>query len=165
MTKTLIKINKFWTLAGGGLLLLIAFLIKNTFPSPYILLHQTESLMVLPPLWILGIWWMAGYFLVGCVAGQIFSLKALSPTADIKRYQGGMCMILAVVCSFLWYALLFGTEAFLFSWLMCGMAFAFLCLCLKAWICVPHGCAWWLLPVTISSLLLFVLQFMVMLHI
>ena len=133
--------------------------------SPYVLLHNTESLTLLPPLWLLGFLWFGAYFGVGWIMGLIFSLEPLSCEQNVKRYKGGMLLVLALTLSFAWYLLLFGPGSFFLSWILLGLSIG---LAVAATLCFMEFSKGWtvlLLAICVGSFLLFILQFMVMLHI
>lgn len=165
MPKSLNKINKICVLVGGGIMLLVAFAVKQATASPYLVLHNTESLVLLPPLWLMGVLWFGGYFLLGAVAGQMLSLSSLPPQMDIRRCKGGLLFVIAAVTSFLWYILLFGSSAFFLSWLMCGLTAMLLIGCAVYWFSVSKGSALIMTMITVGYILLFICQIMVMLHI
>ncbi len=165
MTKRVYKTNKMWGLVCGGLLLLTAWMVNHAVPSPYILFHNTESLPLLPPMWLLGFLWFAGYFGVGWTLGIICSFECLSCELNVKRYKGGMLLILSQSLSIAWYLLLFGSNAFFISWLLLGVSVLVGILAGLAFLGLNKGGALILLAVQSGYVVLFILQIMVMLHI
>ena len=165
LTKVLNKINKLWILIGGGVLVLIAICVKNAVQSPYVLLHRTESLVLLPPLWILGFFWFGSFFILGGAMGEMLSRDHLPLDQSVRKYQGAMFLVLSISFSFTWYLLLFGPESLFLSWLVCGLAIIFGLIGSACWLPISKGCAALVAFVFVAYILLFILQFMVMLHI
>lgn len=165
MTQAGKRFNKIFGLAGGILLVVIAFFVRKSTRAPYILLHDTESLALLPPLWLLGILWFGLYFLLGCTAGQMCALSALPPDMDVRRFRGGMYFLLLLISSFLWYIWLFDKAAFFLSWLFCGLSVLLAFLCGYHWFRVSRLCAvlLWLVGAVLFFLWLF--QLLLMLHV
>ena len=164
MTKLFNNINKSWALATGILLIASSYIVKNAVQSPYILLHQTDALDLLPPLWLLTLLWYVLYFVSGFVAGHILSLACVSTELDVKRYQGGMFFVIAITLSFAWYLLLFGPELFFLSWIICGVAATSFLLTAFCWLRLGKNSFLILLSVSIAFYFLFIIQFFVMLH-
>lgn len=165
MTKQICKINKLWVGVWGILLLLMAWLVKDSVRSPYVLLHSTESLVLLPPLWLLGSLWFLAYFGLGCAMGIIFSPRTVPCEENAGRYKGGMLLVVSVALSFAWYLLLFGAGSFFLSWIFCGLSILFGFLAAFCWFPISKCCGAILMIVYIGYFLLFILQLMVMLHI
>ena len=165
MTKKVYKIHKIWGLVCGGLLLLTAWVVNHSVASPYVLLHNTESLTVLPPLWFLGLLWYGAYFVSGWVLGLILSLAPLPCELNVKRYRGSMLLIISLSLSVAWYLLLFGTEAFFLSWIVMALSVVSGSMAAFSFLELTKGSAFLILVVQGGCFLLFLLQFMVMLHI
>ncbi len=165
MTNKIYKFNKMWGIVCGGLLLLVAWGVNHSVPSPYVLLHNTECLDLFPPLWLMGLLWFGSYFVVGWSQGLMLSLRPLSAEQNVHRYRGGMLMMLSLSLSVAWYLLLFGSNAFFLSWILlgasviAGIAAALSCMNLF------KGCALLILSVHVGYIFLWILQLMVMLHI
>ena len=165
MTRKGYKINQTWGLICGVLLLLLAWGVKASVASPYMLLHQVECLDLLPPLWILGLLWFGIYFLLGFTGGQLCALRALAPTQDLHRFKGSLYFLLFLIFSFLWYAWLFGKAAFLLSWLACGLSVVMAFFCGYHWHGLHKLCGWMLWLISALFLLLWLYQLMLMLRI
>lgn len=165
MTNSMHKMNKIAMLVGGVCLVVMGLLVKGTVSSPLILLHQWNALDCLPPMWLLRLLWMSGYFLMGSVWFGVLGMKACGAEGEILRYKGSMFLVLAVFFSFVWYLLLFGMQAAFLSWLSLGIAIlmaliAAVCYCrvtALAGLGIALTLIWWVY--------LFLGQVVVMLHI
>ncbi len=158
------RLRKIFGLTGGILLVLIAFWVRKSTRAPYVLLHSTESLALLPPLWLLGVLWFGMYFLLGCAAGQMCAMSALPPPVDVQRFRGGLYFLLLLICSFLWYIWLFDKAAFFWSWLLCGLSVLFSLACGYHWFRVSRRCGLMLWVITAGIFFLWLFQLMLMLH-
>ncbi|MBE6558576.1 MAG: hypothetical protein E7661_06160 [Ruminococcaceae bacterium] len=150
---------------GGALLLLISFSVKCATISPYVLLHRTETLIILPPLWIMGFFWFLAYFFLGSAGGHLLFLQVSSSELRVSKYKGGMFYILWLVLSYVWYVLLFTCEAFLVSWIILALALCCAGVTIFSWLSLSKGCAVVLVGVFLGHLLLFLLQMAAMLSI
>lgn len=165
MTKFLRKINKLWVFIGGALAVLAALLVRLACGSPHWLVLRADSGHFLPPLWVLTLLWLGGYFFMGCAWGHIFSLRPLNPCRDAWRWRGSTFLVLTMVFSLMWYPLLFGMSAWFFSWLCLGLTVVLGGICALYWFRVSQGAALVLSGVLIWYIYLFLLQLTVMLHI
>ena len=165
MLRTGTRFNKRFGLSGAAFLLVIAFLVKKSVPAPYLLLHHTESLSFLPPLWILGLLWLGIYGLLGFTAGQICAVKVSHPQTDVQRFKGGFYFLLLLLCSFLWYVYLFKNSWFLLSWIFCGMTVISSFFCGAHWYRISRACGCFIWIVTTVFLFWWLIQLLLMLHI
>ena len=117
MTNSLHKINKIIWLVGGMVLILVALLVKEVVPHPLEFLHQYEALPLLPPLWLLQLWWLASYFVMGGAWLCVLWGKERGAVGEILRYKGGMYLVVSVFFTYVWYLLLFGMANLFLSWL------------------------------------------------
>ena len=69
MTNRIGKVHKTYVLIGGGMGVLSGIAVAVTVGSPLPVLRLWGADVLLPPLWILGILWLAGYALLGGAAG------------------------------------------------------------------------------------------------
>lgn len=130
---------------GGGLSLLGALLVRLRAGSPLPLLHLLGTTTHLPPLWLMGALWLTGFFLFGCVVGEMLVCRAPGSRAA-WRGRGFSYGLIAYLLALAWYPLLFAASWLWFS-LLCQMAAtaAALC-CALCWIRVRGRLALLLLP-------------------
>jgi len=94
-------------LVGGGVLLLIATLVRGVCGSPYengILLHCKE---LLPPVWLMTLLWMVWYVLLGGAFALVMSDRRCDPYTVSQRLGGGMTYLGMLMMGFLWYPTFF----------------------------------------------------------
>lgn len=127
---------------GGGLTLLAALIVRFWCGSPYPLLHTLQAEEVLPPVWLLGLLWLAGFFLLGALCGAMLGRMGGGPVQTAWRFRGGMYFLLAVMLGLVWYPLLFCAQAMWLSWLVLLLSIAMVVLCTLCWMRV-----WWLVSV------------------
>ena len=165
MTKKIYKINKLCGCVCGTASILLAWIVKSAVRSPYLLLHQTDSFPLLPPLWLLGFLWFGGFFLMGWVVGCELSSRENPCPSKVKRYQCALLIVLSATITFAWYLLLFGLGALFFSWclLILSVVFEIFAGLRLMTVSGKGSCLIWL--VTASHLWISIMQIMVMLHI
>lgn len=164
LTKHMRKTHKIAALVGGGLALAAAFLVRLSVGSPLAAIRFLAADRLLPPLWLMGLLWLLGLFLLGVVGGLAIASTGCGGQREALLWRGCTCLLLTVVFSLIWYALLFGKFSLFFSWICLPLAAAVAVLCFLSWrrplgwaALVPAGYALW-------SVILFLLQFAVMLH-
>lgn len=154
-----------WVWICGGAVLLAALLVRLSTGSPYPVLHTVRVDLVLPPTWITGLIWLAGFFAVGCGWGYVLGLRGCSARRQALKFQGGMYIVLSVTLALAWYPLLFGLTSFLISWLCLLGAAGMALLCAWAWIRLSRGAAALVLAFALWLLYLSFVQLGVILHI
>lgn len=150
---------------GGGVGVAIALLVALSAGSPWVTLHRTDATAVLPPMWFLSVLWFGWFFILGSLCGGLLLSRRRGAYAEALFWRGMTCLVLSVVCSFVWYVLFFGKGSLFFSWLCLPLALAAALLTALSWwqtvgkgeACVPLGFALWILC-------LFLLQMAVLLH-
>ena len=165
MHKNIDKINKSWFSAGAVLFLVAVVFLKYQMPPPHVLLHSVQCYERLPPLWLLGLLWSGSYALMGGALGHTLSLKHISCENNGSRYLGAFLLLLATILGAVWYMLLFGKQAVLFSWLLMGIGLAMLGGGVYVWTRVSKMAVVCLIGVLFVHILLWITQLFVMLHI
>ncbi len=165
MHKNIDKINKSWFLAGGILFLVAVVFLKYQMPPPHVLLHSTQCYERLPPLWLLGLLWYGSYALMGGTLGHILSLKHMPYEGNGSRYLGAFLLLFGAILGTVWYMLLFGKQAVLFSWLLMGGELALLGGSIYVWTRVSKLAVMGMVGVLFVHVLLWITQLFVMLHI
>lgn len=146
----------------GGLVLVAALLVRLRAGSPLPLLHMLQPWQRMPPLWLLGLLWLAGFFLLGCAIGQALVCPAPG-TRSAWRLRGLLYGLLSGGCALLWYPLLFASSLLWLSWI-CLLGGA-----LSAWLCmlslmrVQRRLGWRLLPFVLWLVFLCLLQLLLLL--
>ena len=164
MTKYFVKFHKTYTLIGGGTGLLGAVCVRMAVGNPLPVLRLLGADAILPPLWLMGLLWLAGYILIGCAAGYILSCPSGGAYRDLLRWRGMTFLVVAVTFSFAWYSLLFGSFLLIPSWRCLFLAAGAGTLCTLSWLpaCkLPAGVS---AGVTLWFIILFLVQFAVILH-
>ena len=165
MHKNIDKINKSWFSAGAVLFLVAVVFLKYQLPPPHVLLHSVQCYERLPPLWLLGLLWYGSYALMGGALGHTLSLKHISCENNGSRYLGAFLLLLAAILGAVWYMLLLGKQAVLFSWLLMGVGLAMLGGGVYVWTRVSKMAVVCLIGVLFVHILLWITQLFVMLHI
>lgn len=165
MHKNIDKLNKSWFSAGAVLFLVAVVFLKYQMPPPHVLLHSVQCYERLPPLWLLGLLWYGSYALMGGALGHTLSLKHISCENNGSRYLGAFLLLLAAILGAVWYMLLFGKQAVLFSWLLMGIGLAMLGGGVYVWTRVSKMAVVCLIGVLFVHILLWITQLFVMLHI
>lgn len=130
---------------GGGLSLLGALLVRLRAGSPLPLLHLLGTATRLPPLWLMGVLWSAGFFLFGCAAGEMLVCRAPGSRAA-WRGRGFPYGLISYILALAWYPLLFSASWLWFSLLCQAAATAAALCCALCWIRVRGRLALLLLP-------------------
>ena len=115
--RTRARINKTPVWIGGGVTVAAALLVRMAVGSPHAALWQLGATDRLPPLWILSALWLGCFFLVGCAWGYLLGAcpKRGGCAHDAAVWRGSLCLVLSLVFSFLWFALLVGSLSLFLS--------------------------------------------------
>ena len=159
MTNRIGKVHKTYVLIGGGMGVLSGIAVAVTVGSPLPVLRLWGADVLLPPLWILGILWLAGYALLGGAAGYAWGCPGGGPHREMPLWRGLTFLVVEVTFSFAWYSLSFGSRLLLPGGLCLVASVAAGGLCLAAWWWSFRGAAilcgggtLWLLYVTLCHL-------------
>ena len=165
LTNSLHKINKIVWLIGGGILVLMALLVREVVPHPVTVLHQYGALPLLPPLWLLQLLWVLAYFIMGGAWLCVLWIKEGGAQHEIWRYRGSMCLVVSVLFTYVWYLLLFGTANLFLSWLCLCIALVMLLMTLLCYFRVLPLSGWALVLTVIFWGYVCLIHLVVMLHI
>ena len=167
MDRTKAKINKLPVWIGGGIAVAAAILVRVAVGSPHSALWQLGATDRLPPLWILSLLWLGFFFLAGCAWGYLLGGcgKRGGAIHEAAVWRGSLCLVLSLVFSFLWYALLVGTLSLFLSWLCLAAAVAFAFLCAFSWFRVGRGVGWVTVGFALWLFFLFLMHFTVVLFV
>ena len=133
MTNSFGKIHKTSMLIGGGVGVLAAVSVAAAVGSPLPVLRFLGAEALLPPLWLVGFLWLAGYVLLGAAAGDALACPKGGPYRETPLWRGMTFLVLEAVFSLAWYSLLFGSLLLLPAWLCLAAAVAAGVLCILSW--------------------------------
>ena len=142
MTNSFGKIHKTYALIGGGTGLFMAVFVAATVGNPLPILRLLGADLFLPPLWLAGLLWLAGYALSGAAAGWALACSAGGPSRETAVWRGLTFLVAEVTFSFAWYRLLFGSFLLLPAWLCLAAGVAAGVVCFLSWISVHPLPAW-----------------------
>ena len=116
-----------WMLIGAGALMLTGSVVRGVSGSPYQNGMMLRFSALLPPVWLMGICWLAWYALLGAVLmGVLFDGRNDAGTQAVK-YRGGMTFLCMLFFGFLWYPTFFCAGRIFLSVLICASVL-FLCI-------------------------------------
>jgi tryptophan-rich sensory protein len=142
MTNSFGKIHKTYALIGGGAGLLMAVFVAATVGNPLPVLRLLGADVFLPPLWLTGLLWLAGYILLGAAAGCALACPTGGPYRETPLWRGLTFLVVEITFSFAWYRLLFGSFLLLPAWLCLAAGVAAGVVCFLSWISVHPLPAW-----------------------
>lgn len=151
-------------LIGGGVALAAALLTRLTVGTPVTAIHKFEAFLSLPPIWFMGLLWLASFALTGAFAGELLSSPCLPPRDEALAWRGATALVLALVFSLVWYTLLFGKCFLLASWLCLLLSAAAAVWCALSWLQVKRGASLVMFGFFLWQMILFFLQLAVLLH-
>ena len=93
---------------GGGLGLVGSITVASAVGSPLPVLHVLGADAILPPIWFLGLLWLAGYGLLGAGAGLVLACLFRRDCRDAPLWKGLTFWVVAYALSLAWYCLCFG---------------------------------------------------------
>ncbi len=151
-------------LVGGGIGLLQALVLRAVAGGPWALLHRLNAAAYLPPMWLLGLLWLAAFILLGGAAGTAVACAA-GHADEASAWRGCTAVTLAAMLAEAWYALLFLKYSLLFSWLCLPIAVVLLAVAALSWRSVHPGAALLSLGGALWFVFLLVLESMVILRV
>lgn len=151
-------------LAGGGIGVGIALAVRLLTTSPRLVLHALAPTLSLPPLWLMGILWLAGCFLLGASVGYMVGRRSGGMRCEMLAWRGSTFLVLTVAFSLMWYALLFGKFSLLLSLICLPVAMLTTAFCILTWWRVSAGVSLLLGGYILWLLFLLLLQLAVILH-
>ena len=95
------------SLIGGGVLLLVATLVRGVCGDPYqrgIFLLCAD---VIPPVWVMTLCWMAWYVVLGGVFVWVTFDGRCDPPTEACRHRGGMAYLAMLMLGLFWYPTFF----------------------------------------------------------
>lgn len=111
-----------WVWAGGIGVLTVSVLTGLITRSPYGVRHIAETVLSLPPLWLMALGGHGMAFALGCAWGYTWGLHRRGPRGEITFLRVSLWNTLSVIGAMTWYAWLFGSGLPLLSWLCLGVA-------------------------------------------
>ncbi len=125
-------------LVGGAVGIAAALSVRLGVGGTLEVLHRLDAPAVLPPLWLLTLLYLGGFFLAGAAAGSILYALwgGLGCAREAAAWRGCTCLTLSVTLTLCWYALFFGRASLLVSWL---------CLLLAVALALASVLAWWII--------------------
>ena len=151
-------------LVGGGAATSCALLTRLAVGGPLSVVHKLDAYLLLPPLWLMSLLWLASFALLGGAAGYLWSHPTGGLEGEARLWRGGTFMVLAVVFSLVWYTLLFGKLYLLISWFCLLPAVAAALACAYAWWWIGKGAAALCVAFGLWQICLFFLQLAALLH-
>ncbi len=139
--KSMGSLQRTGVLAGSGLGLAAGIALRGAAGSPLPVLRLLGANALLPPLWLMGLFWLAGYILVGGAAGYLASCPMRGGRREAYLWRGGTFLALAIGMSFCWYSCLFASFLLLISWLCLLASVCFALLCALSWWRLNRLCA------------------------
>ena len=164
LTNTFGKIHKTYALVGGCAGVAVGVFATAAAGSPLPVLRLLGAEALLPPVWLLGLLWLAGFGLLGAAAGYALACQTGDPAREAPLWRGMTFLVVEVTFSLAWYSLLFGSFLQLPGWLCltCGVAAG--CMCVVSWFQSCRLSAWAAGGVTAWLLYLVLCQITVILH-
>ena len=164
MTNSFGKIHKTYALIGGGAGLLMAVSVTATAGNPLPILRLLGADALLPPLWLMGIFWLAGYTLLGAAAGYALACPGGGHSREAALWRGLTFLVVEVTFSFAWYRLFFGSFLLLPAWLCLAVGVAAGAVCFLSWLRTHPLPAWVCGGVTVWLICLLLCHVSVILH-
>ncbi len=149
---------------GGGIGLVALTVVHFAVGSPLAVFRLLGAGEVLPPLWMLGFFWMAFPVLCGFCAGSLFSRLYGAAPAEAAFWRGCTFLTLSFMCALAWYALLFGKCSLFFSGLCLVVAAVTSSICALSWHSITVGCTLLAAGNALWYVILFFMQIAVVLH-
>ncbi len=118
---------------GGGVAVAAAVAVRVATGGASVMWHRWGAGAVLPPLWVLSLLWLGGFFAVGATVGGLVLAPRRGPAWEAAMWRGCTCLIVSLGGALMWYALLFEKGTAVLSWL---------CLPVAAAAAVAGGMAW-----------------------
>ena len=139
--KSVSRLQKTGMAVGGGAGLLGAVALRGAAGSPVPVWRLLGADALLPPLWLMGLVWLAVYVLAGGAAGYLATCSAAGGRREALLWRGGTFLALALGLSFCWYSCLFASFLLLLSWICLAAAVFFAVLSTVTWWQLSRPCA------------------------
>lgn len=97
----------------GSLMTLAGIIVRFAVGAPHITLLTLGLDPMLPPTWLLCLFWTVSFFTVGSAAGLVLSRRGGG--CEIEKYKGGMLFVLMAVLELCWYPTFFGAGLIFLS--------------------------------------------------
>ncbi len=107
---------------GGGVAVLVTVSVRVAVGGPVELFHYLGAGEVLPPLWLMGLLWLGGFFVIGATVGVLIISPRRCGGREADVWRGCTCLVLSLGAALMWYTLLFGKGSLFFSWLCLPVA-------------------------------------------
>ncbi|MBE6589509.1 MAG: tryptophan-rich sensory protein [Ruminococcaceae bacterium] len=98
--------------------------------SPHLTVLALDIGELLPPVWMMCVFWTVAFFTVGCAAGFVLGYRGSG--CEVDKYKGGMLFVLLAVFELCWYPTFFGAGLLFLSVLECILI---LCLSICVTVC------------------------------
>ncbi len=124
------------SLVYGGICALCCFVSRTAFGSPLNMIHLTQSIGVLPPLWLFNVLSIVGCFLMGISFGWIVDEIVRGFNSGLKEicaYRGALFLSFSFFLFLLWFPLLFCAERLFLSFIASVIALISLLICAIEW--------------------------------
>ena len=133
-------------LVYGGISALCCFISRTSFGSPLNMIHLTQGIGILPPLWIFNFLSIFSCFLMGISFGLIVDEIVRGFNSGLKEicaYRGALFLSFSFFSFLLWFPLLFFAEKLVLSFIVSVIALISLLICAIEWrkLTPPHACA------------------------
>ena len=92
----------------GGLLTIVAVVVRASVGSPYKVMLELGINELVPPAWVMTALWSIAFFTVGCAAGFVLAYRTIGREAE--KYKGCLLFFTLAVLELLWYPTLFGAS-------------------------------------------------------
>ena len=164
LTKRIGKIHKTYVLIGGCGGIFGGIAVAATVGSPLPVLRLLGAGEILPPLWLMGLIWLAGYGLLGAAVGLVLGGSSGNPCRDAPAWRGLTFLTVEVTFSFAWYSLSFGSFLLLPAWICLVLGVAAGTACTASWFRVHRMSAIICIGVTLWFVYLVLCHLVVILH-
>ncbi len=109
---------------------------RSISKNPLELMHMIESRNIIPSLWILNLFSLIWYFLIGLALGAIIQASSeqynLGPSI-LSAYRGGLFFTICFFLSLIWYPIFFSCEHLILSVLISFLALISSIICAANW--------------------------------
>jgi len=120
----------------GGISALVCFISRISCGSPLKMIHLTQGIGVLPPLWIFNVISILSCFLMGISFGWIVDEITRGFNSGIKEicaYRGALFLSFSFFSFLLWFPLIFIAEKLFLSFIASVVALISLLTCAIEW--------------------------------
>ena len=89
----------------GSLMTLGGIIVRFVVGGPHMAILALGIDALIPPTWMMCLFWTLSFFTVGCAAGFVLSYRGGS---EVDKYKGCMIFVLMAVLELCWYPTFFG---------------------------------------------------------